>query len=92
MAANDMPDMAMIVDFEFMRFVSARFLRDLSSYVQNEPGWDIGAPGFKWFYPAITDFFKSSGKPYAIPISVNPFGIGFNIDLFKRAGVPTPYD
>lgn len=91
-ASGDVPDVAMIVDFDFARFQNRGFLTDLTAYVEAHPTWDISAPGFNHFYPVITDFFKSEGKPFAIPAEVNPMGIGFNIDMFEEAGVPTPHE
>lgn len=91
-ASGDLPEVAMIVDFDFARFQNRGFLSDLTAYVEAHPTWDISAPGFNHFYPVITDFFKSEGKPYAIPAEVNPMGIGFNIDMFEEMGVPTPYE
>lgn len=91
-ASGDLPEIAMIVDFDFARFQNRGFLTDLTPYVEAHPDWDINAPGFNHFYPVITDFFKAEGKPYAIPAEVNPMGIGFNIDLFEAAGVPTPHE
>ena len=91
-ASGDLPEVAMIVDFDFARFQNRGFLNDLTGYVEAHPTWDINAPGFNHFYPVITDFFKSEGKPFAIPAEVNPMGIGFNIDMFAEAGVPTPYE
>lgn len=91
-ASGDVPNVAMLVDFDFARFQNRGFLNDLTAYVEAHPDWDIHAPGFNHFYPVITDFFKSEGKPFAIPAEVNPMGIGFNIDLFEEAGIPTPYE
>ena len=91
-ASGDLPDIAMLVDFDFARFQNRGFLTDLTSYVEDHPDWDINAPGYNHFYPVITDFFKSEGKPFAIPAEVNPMGIGFNIDMFEEAGIPTPHE
>jgi multiple sugar transport system substrate-binding protein len=91
-ASGDVPDVAMIVDFDFQRFQSRGFLQDLTPYVQEHSDWDLNAPGYGAFYPVITDFFKSDGKPFAIPAEVNPMGIAFNIDMFEQAGIPTPYN
>ncbi len=91
-ASGDLPDVAMIVDFDFARFQNRGFLNDLTNYVEAHPTWDINAPGYNHFYDVITDFFKSEGKPYAIPAEVNPMGIGYNIDMFEEFGVTTPYE
>ena len=91
-ASGDLPDVGMIVDFDFARFQNRGFLNDLTHYVEAHPTWDINAPGYNHFYDVITDFFKSEGKPYAIPAEVNPMGIGYNIDMFEEFGVTTPYE
>ncbi len=91
-ASGDLPDVGMIVDFDFARFQNRGFLTDLTHYVEAHPTWDINAPGYNHFYDVITDFFKSEGKPYAIPAEVNPMGIGYNIDMFEEFGVTTPYE
>src|SRR5579875_2675888 len=90
--AHDFPDMAMIVDFEFSRFETPAFLRDLTAYVKDVSEWDISDPGYKWFYPTPAKFFTKAGKIYAMPNEVNPIGLAYNADLFKEAGIPNPHE
>jgi multiple sugar transport system substrate-binding protein len=91
-ASGDVPDVAMIVDFDFYRFQSRGFLRNLDAMVDASGQFDRSKPGMGRFYPAAANFFAPGGSVFALPLEVNPMGVEFNIDVFKAAGVPTPYE
>src|SRR3569623_2478 len=42
------------------------------------------------FEPAITKAYQYDGKTYGIPKDINAFGLFYNKDLFKAAGVAVP--
>lgn len=91
-SSGSAPDLTEMVDTNFYQFATKRLFLDLTKYIKSDPAMSLTKPGYGQFYPAITKFFQSGKSIYAIPGSVNPFGIGYNADLFQKAGVPTPYE
>ncbi len=91
-ASGNPPDVTEMVDVDFYEFASKGLFIDLTDYIRQDPDLSLDAPGYGQFYTSITDFFKSGKSIFAIPGSVNPFGIGYNVDMFKTAEVPTPYE
>lgn len=44
------------------------------------------------YYPATAQGFTYKGEVYGLPKDFNAFGVFYNKDLFKKAGVPFPKD
>lgn len=43
------------------------------------------------FYPSIRESATIDGKVYGIPLSTDTRGLYYNLDLFKKAGIETPW-
>ena len=43
------------------------------------------------FYPSVRDSATINGKVYGIPMSTDTRGLYYNVNLFKKAGIETPW-
>jgi multiple sugar transport system substrate-binding protein len=81
-AGSNPPDLAWVLERDAPDFVSSGALTDLTPTLKKTPGYQYGD-----LAPAATKLWQQDGELYAYPFSTSPFGMFYNKDLLKKAGV-----
>ncbi|MFJ2953590.1 ABC transporter substrate-binding protein [Streptomyces sp. NPDC087270] len=81
-AGSNPPDMAWVLERDAPDFVTSGALTDLTPTLEKTAGYQYGD-----LTPAATKLWKQGGDLYAYPFSTSPFGMFYNKDLLKKAGV-----
>lgn len=81
-AGSNPPDMAWMLERDAPDFVSSGALTDLTPTLRKTAGYQ-----YDDLTPTATKLWKQDGKLYAYPFSTSPFGMFYNKDLLKKAGV-----
>ncbi|BDG34299.1 MULTISPECIES: ABC transporter substrate-binding protein [Anoxybacillaceae] len=84
-AGGDQPDLVWIQPAAFGQFVAKGLLMDLTDRVEKEINKDE-------FLPNVLELGQVNGKQYALIRDASAFQMGYNKDLFDKAGVPYPKD
>ena len=96
-AAGDPPDLFYLNSNSLPKMAGMGLLKPLDDMVADQARRD----GRDWtddFYPLLIDAFRFDGEKtgqgpmYGIPKDFTTMVMYANLDLFKRAGVPVPYD
>lgn len=84
LAAGSAPDVMRVNDNFLLAYKTRSLLAPLDKYVK--------ASGLRRedFYPAVYDFGVYDGRPYAWFHGAATQSVFYNVDLFRRAGVPLP--
>ena len=80
--SSNPPDMAWILERDAPDFVSSGALTNLTPTLQKTADYQYGD-----LAPAATKLWEQGGQLYAYPFSTSPFGMFYNKDLLKQAGV-----
>ncbi|NUP51608.1 MAG: sugar ABC transporter substrate-binding protein [Catenulispora sp.] len=81
-ASSNPPDMAWILERDAPDFVSSGALVNLTPTLQKTADYQYGD-----LAPAATKLWQKGDQLYAYPFSTSPFGMFYNKDLLKQAGV-----
>lgn len=81
-AGSNPPDMAWVLERDAPDFVTSGALTDLTPTLEKTAGYQYGD-----LTPAATKLWKQGGDLYAYPFSTSPFGMFYNKDLLRKAGV-----
>ncbi|MBI1257026.1 MAG: extracellular solute-binding protein [Chloroflexi bacterium] len=83
MAAGQAPDVirAGFVG-DFAKYAASGGTIDLTPYL--EPGFSDD------FLPSAWTIVSYEGKPYGLPLATDTFGLFYNVDYFKQAGIEVP--
>ena len=81
MSSGDMPDVAGIYPNEskFREFVDSGFFMDLT-----------GEKFLENLDPNVVDSVKYNDKDYSVPLTMNAYGIFYNVDKFNELGLDVP--
>lgn len=81
MSSGDMPDIAGIYPNEskFKEYVDGGFFMDLT-----------GEKFLENLNPNVVDSVKYNDKDYSVPLTMNAYGIFYNVDKFKELGLDVP--
>ena len=82
------PDIIWAADIHLSQFLESGLLVDISE-IRTDGDEEYN---FQDFIPSTLDYASKDGNLYGIPFSTAPKFIMYNEDLFKNAGVETPYD
>jgi len=77
-------DIMWIDGFWVPEFVEAGYLRPIDDIVANIPAW-------KYYYDSMKAMGSYKGKTYLIPAGTDVRMIYYNKELFKKAGLPVPW-
>ena len=85
--ASELPknDVFTASQFELAGYVGEQAILDLTGFIEQDEELDIGD-----FYPAALDVFRSAGRQWALPFSIDVMIVYYNRDLFDRYGVAYP--
>ncbi|WP_172195929.1 ABC transporter substrate-binding protein [Saccharibacillus qingshengii] len=84
--AKQSPDVVMLDKAEYKQLAKGTTFTDLGSLIQRDQ-YDTAT-----IYPGLVDALKSDGKLYGLSPFFSTQSIFYNIDLFKKYGVPLPQD
>lgn len=85
LAGGNAPDLGWIFESSAPDFLSSGTLLDLTPILKSTSGYQ-----FDDLSPAAMKLWESGGKVFAYPFSTSPFGVFYNADMFRAAGIPTP--
>lgn len=91
--SNTLPDIFWCsnLNASFQPLAASGKLFDWSSYLD---GTAAGANKAKLdkskFGPGYLDLYQVNGKQYGVPNEANTYGVFYNADMFKKAGLPLP--
>ncbi len=85
-AGGSQPDVLFISE-PLKKFASQDKLLDLTPYIDASPTFNKDD-----FYPASLEFYQYDGKQYGVPQDLNTALFFYNEDLFKEAGLKTPWE
>jgi multiple sugar transport system substrate-binding protein len=77
------PDVIHLHAYSLRSFIERDFLRDISSFIQNEGGDDFLKP----WYPQTLALMQDEGAYYAIPADFMSMALFYNKALFEEAGL-----
>ena len=85
--ASELPknDVFTVSQFELASYVGEQAILDLTGFIEQDEELDIGD-----FYPAALDVFRSAGRQWALPFSIDVMVVYYNRDLFDRYSVAYP--
>jgi len=85
--ASELPknDVFTVSQFELAGYVGEQAILDLTGFIEQDEELDIGD-----FYPAALDVFRSAGRQWALPFSLDVMMVYYNRDLFDRYSVAYP--
>jgi len=85
--ASELPknDVFTASEFELAGYVGEQAVLDLTGFIEQDEELDIGD-----FYPAALDVFRSVGRQWALPFSIDVMMVYYNRDLFDRYSVAYP--
>jgi len=85
--ASELPkkDVFTASQFELAGYVGEQAILDLTGFIEQDEELDIGD-----FYPAALDVFRSVGRQWALPFSIDVMAVYYNRDLFDRYSVAYP--
>lgn len=83
--AGTQPDVMIVDASSAAVFVDNGLLSDLSSYIKNDPEFDLND-----YYPNVVQICQRGDKVYAVPGDFTPMVLYYNKDLFDAAGVAYP--
>lgn len=90
-ASNNTPDVFYAGGSDFYNYALNGVLLDIQPYLNKDPNFDAA----DFWKPALKRY-KFNGKTigtgdlYGLPKDVGPWAFVYNVDLFKKAGVPLP--
>ncbi|MBB6731453.1 ABC transporter substrate-binding protein [Cohnella zeiphila] len=87
MFAGGTPPDVLFMSEPFKQYAKQSSLLDLTSYIEASPTFNRDD-----FYPASLEFYQYNGKQFGVPQDLNTWVIFYNEDLFKEAGVKTPWE
>jgi len=87
LAGGDPPDMGWIVETVSAQWIKAGVLEDLTPALKAYPDYSLD----DFSAGPLSGWTRDQGI-YAVPFSTSPFFIMYNVDLFEKAGEPTPAD
>lgn len=82
--AGSAPDIFRVGNNWCLQYGAKGILLDLSAYTKSDADFVNG------FYPGYMDHFKVDSKLYGLPGLINTYGVFYNKDLFKKAGLSEP--
>ncbi|MEJ5229688.1 MAG: extracellular solute-binding protein [Pseudothermotoga sp.] len=77
-------DILWIDGFWVPEFVEAGYLRPIDDILESIPAW-------KYYYDSMKAMGSYKGKTYLVPASTDVRMIYYNKELFKKAGIPIPW-
>ena len=77
-------DILWIDSFWVPEFVEAGYLRPIDDILESVPCW-------KYYYDSMKAMGSYKGKTYLVPASTDVRMIYYNKELFKKAGIPVPW-
>jgi len=77
-------DILWIDGFWVPEFVEAGYLRPIDDILESVPAW-------KYYYDSMKAMGSYKGKTYLVPASTDVRMIYYNRELFKKAGIPIPW-
>ncbi len=85
--ASELPnnDVFAASQFELAGYVGEQAILDLTGFIEQDEELDVGD-----FYPTVLDVFRSAGRQWALPFSVDTMVVYYNRDLFDRYSVAYP--
>jgi multiple sugar transport system substrate-binding protein len=84
MAAGDAPDLFTNHVTYFPTFVQNDQLLDLTPYIKKDK------EDTSIYYPKLLKQYQYKGATYGLPTDWDTIAIFYNIDMFKKAGIPAP--
>ncbi|RCW40994.1 carbohydrate ABC transporter substrate-binding protein (CUT1 family) [Halopolyspora algeriensis] len=78
-------DVVMVSNYETRMWAENGWLRDLSGYAANTPGYDVGD-----FVPSIRESLSYRGDMYSMPFYGESSFLMYRKDLFRKAGITMP--
>ena len=89
-SGNKVPDVFYIEQNNLMAYVNNGVLKDISpeikkSKVNLKNLWSYGVKSYQYNGKVI-----GKGAHYGLPKDVGPMSLGYNVDMFKKAGIPLP--
>ncbi|MBP3967134.1 ABC transporter substrate-binding protein [Paenibacillus lignilyticus] len=85
-AGGTQPDVLFMSE-PLKKFASQGKLLDMNSYIEASSTFNKDD-----FYPASLEFYQYDGKQYGIPQDLNTALFFYNEDMFKAAGLKTPWE
>ena len=80
-------DVAMISNFETPQWARDGWLRNLSDYAKNTPGYDLND-----FIPSLRDSLSYQGNMYSVPFYGESSFLMYRKDMFQQAGITVNQD
>ena len=89
-SGGNMPDVFYIEQNNLMAYVDNGVLLDITEQIENsdfdlDNVWEYGVDSYRYDGEKV-----GSGSIYGLPKDVGPFALGYNVDMFKDAGVELP--
>lgn len=85
-AAGETPDVFYMGNEEIRAYEKQGVLLDLSPLIEKDK-FDIDD-----FFPILVEGFRIDGKQFGIPKDFTPLVLYYNMDMFKKKGIPMPDD
>lgn len=85
--AGTLPDLFYAQGTQIQFYINNKIAASLSTYLNKDKAFDLND-----FPKVAIDMYSRGGQVYATPYDHGPILLYYNVDLFKKGGVPLPTD